>query len=267
MRYLKKYNQLIFEGNQIPDNFIRLNSIGHVLDPDSGLIYAAFKKGGYDKENGYDIDDEVIDSLSDEERQEVEKYISTGEEIFNERADKELIDTIDDILINITDMISQYRYPSYGNWVESGTFNIWYHRVYKGRENIGFNKLWPVDLRLAKKGNMMYTFKVYNIESFTHALTSRRIGSLNLLFSSDVISDEKKKEILDTIVETLVTLSLYLKSTGYEFHINGLGEHLNTLPHAKHESLPYEEAVRKTFKSNLLYKSFNSEITVTVTHK
>ena len=49
MRYLKLYE----EYDTIPSNFIRLDSIGHVLDPEEGVIYAMWKKGGYDHENGY----------------------------------------------------------------------------------------------------------------------------------------------------------------------------------------------------------------------
>ena len=55
MKYLKLYE----EHNTIPDKFIRLNSIGHVLDPEEGVIYAMWKKGGYDHENPYDVSYDV----------------------------------------------------------------------------------------------------------------------------------------------------------------------------------------------------------------
>ena len=272
MKYLKKYKQLL-ESKEIPGNYIILNSIGHVLDPDSGLIYAIFKKGGYDKENGYEIDDEVIDSLSDEERKEVESYISTGEDIFNERVDSDLINDVDDILLNITDMIREYDDPSYGDWVEAGTINIWYHRVYSDRESIGFNKLWPAEKRTAKKGNVIYTFRIYDITSFTNKITSGKAASLSLLSSETInLSDDKKVEIVSTIIDTLTRLVFYLKNKGYEFHINGMGEHLNTLPSGDIKSrldnsvIPYEEALRKSFKNNLAFGAFNQEICIMVTH-
>ena len=46
MRYLKLYE----EYDSIPDNFIRLDSIGHVLDPNEGLIYAIWKSHSTDFE-------------------------------------------------------------------------------------------------------------------------------------------------------------------------------------------------------------------------
>ena len=45
MKYLRLYK----EHNEIPDYFIDLDSIGYVLDPNTGMMYAKWKKGGYDK--------------------------------------------------------------------------------------------------------------------------------------------------------------------------------------------------------------------------
>jgi len=280
MKYLKKYKQLLETWNQkgrkeIPKDFIRLNSIGHVLDPDTGTMYGIFKAGDYDYANGYEFDAEAAESLNDDERREVEKHITTGEDIFDERVDSDLIDNVNDILMSIIDLIREFRNPSYGTWVECGTINIWYKRVSGGREDIGFNKLFPADKRIASRyphrgGSVIYTFKIYDLTMFSYQLSNTKIASLNQFISTT--NDEKSKEVLDTILDTLVRLVLYLKSTGYEFHINGLGEKLNTLPSGDVESridgsmIPYEEAIRKLFKNNLEFGAFNSEIVVTVTH-
>ena len=81
MRYLKLYEEF----NEIPSNFIRLDSIGHVLDPEEGVIYVMWEKGGYDHENPYDVKyDSQIEGISDEDREIVGKAINlTNEQILD----------------------------------------------------------------------------------------------------------------------------------------------------------------------------------------
>lgn len=52
MRYLK----LFLEHSEVPSYFIDLDSVGYVLDPNTGFMYAKWKKGGYDHENPYEVD-------------------------------------------------------------------------------------------------------------------------------------------------------------------------------------------------------------------
>lgn len=50
---------------------ITLNSVGSVLDTETGITYAAYQKGGYDPDSEVHIDDccqEWYDALSDEDR-------------------------------------------------------------------------------------------------------------------------------------------------------------------------------------------------------
>ena len=273
MKYLKKYKQLL-ERKGIPSDFIILNSIGHVLDPDSGEMYAIFNGGKeYDSENPYEFDAEAAESLYDEELIELEKHITDGDDIFNKRVDSDLIDSVDDILIGIIDMIREFRNPSYGTWVECGTVNIWYHNIRSGREDIGFNRLFPVHKRAAETGNVIYTFKLYDLTAFSYRLSDGRIASLNKFICTT--NNEKCEEVVDIMLDTLVRLVLYLNSTGYEFEINGIGNSPKgsiKIPSGDVESridgsiIPYEEALRKLFKNNLEFGSFNSEISVKVTH-
>ena len=264
MRYLKKYKQLL-ERKDIPSDFIVLNSIGHVLDPDSGDIYAIFKGGKeYDSENPYEFDSESAESLYDEEMKEVEKYKTTGEEIFKKRADENLIDDVEDILLDITDVMNGQ--PSYGTWVECGTINVYYHR---GNDK-GFNDfLFPAHIRMAEKGDVIYTFRIYNIAKFTYRVSNEKIGSLNQYVCTT--DEDKCKQVVDTTVDTLVRLVLYLRSTGYYFEIDGVGKSTDITSGDVRSRLddsiiPYEEALRKLFKQNLEFGAFNSNIVVTVTH-
>ncbi len=106
MRYLKLYE----EHNSIPDNFIRLDSIGHVLDPEEGVMYAMWKKGGYDYENPYKVgDDESIEGLDDEDRQIVDKYFLSCEDITKDRINWDLIQTAKDLSLDYLDEGNQLR--------------------------------------------------------------------------------------------------------------------------------------------------------------
>lgn len=264
MKYLKKYKQLL-ERKRITSDLIRLDSIGHVLDPDRGEIYAIFRGGKeYDSENPYEFDSDSAESLSDEEMKEVEKYKTTGEEIFKKRADERLINDVEDILLDIIDVMNGE--PSYGNWVESGTINIYYHRD----NDRGFNGfLFPVHIRMAEKGSVIYTFKIYNIVKFTYRVSNNKIGSLNQYVCTT--DEDKCKQVVDTTVDTLVRLALYLRLSGYEFEIKGVGKD-SDLPSGDVRSrlddsiISYEEVLRKIFKNHLEFGEFNSEIVITVTH-
>lgn len=124
MRYLKLYE----EYDTIPTNFIRLDSIGHVLDPEEGIIYAMWKKGGYDHENGYEIDDdgEYADGLSDEDTDVISNLISSCEPFFKDRINFDLMQTAEEISLDYLDdgytLVSQVLIESDEKDEESGDF-------------------------------------------------------------------------------------------------------------------------------------------------
>lgn len=124
MRYLKLYE----EYDTIPTNFIRLNSIGHVLDPEEGIIYAMWKRGGYDHENGYEIDDdgEYADGLSDEDIDVVSNLMSSCEPFFRDRINFDLMQTAEEISLDYLDdgytLVSQVLIESDEKDEESGDF-------------------------------------------------------------------------------------------------------------------------------------------------
>ena len=99
MKYLKLFN----EHNTIPSNFIRFNSIGHVLDPDNGTIYAIWKKGGYDHENPYEVDDHEIQGLDDNDLKTLNKYWLYSEPFVKENINWKLIETTKDLSLDYLD--------------------------------------------------------------------------------------------------------------------------------------------------------------------
>jgi hypothetical protein len=102
MRYLKLYE----EHNTIPSNFIRLDSIGHVLDPNKGIIYPMLKSGDFDEENGYDIDEieEIeIQGLSQEDRELLDRYWLSVEPLIGDKINFDLIETAKDLSLEYLD--------------------------------------------------------------------------------------------------------------------------------------------------------------------
>jgi hypothetical protein len=99
MKHLKLFN----EHNTIPSNFIRFNSIGHVLDPDNGTIYAIWKKGGYDHENPYEVDEHEIQGLDDNDLKTLNKYWLYSEPFVKEKINWKLIETTKDLSLDYLD--------------------------------------------------------------------------------------------------------------------------------------------------------------------
>lgn len=110
MRYLKLFENFGHGISSIPDNFIRLDSIGHVLDPEKGLMYAVWKNGGYDIENPYDVQgDNGIESISDEEKQIVDKYWLSCEDIKKDEINWKLIEMAKDLSLDYLDEGNELR--------------------------------------------------------------------------------------------------------------------------------------------------------------
>ncbi len=99
MKYLKLYQ----EHNSIPDNFVRLDSIGYVLDPNEGLIYAMLKSGGYEHMNGYDVDEQEVQGLSDEDREVLDKYWLSVEPLVRDKINFDLIETVKELALDYLD--------------------------------------------------------------------------------------------------------------------------------------------------------------------
>lgn len=115
MKYLKLYENFGHGINSIPDNFIRLDSIGYVLDPEKGLMYAIWKKGGYDHENPYDVHgNNGIASfdrfgISDEEKKIIDKYWLSCEDITKDRINWDLIEMSKDLSLEYLDEGNELR--------------------------------------------------------------------------------------------------------------------------------------------------------------
>jgi hypothetical protein len=99
MRYLKIYEEF----DEIPNNFVRLDSIGHVLDPNEGVIYALLKRGGYDIENPYDVDEHDHLNLEPHDMEVLDKYWLSVEPLVKDKINFDLIETTKELALDYLD--------------------------------------------------------------------------------------------------------------------------------------------------------------------
>ena len=169
MKYLKLYE----EHNTIPDKFIRLNSIGHVLDPEEGVIYAMWKKGGYDHENPYDVSyDGSIEGLSDEDREIVDKYWISIESVVKQRINWDLVENAKDISLDYLDegyylniQVFVEDFPEFSDLFGeeegvNGTRHLVYFETFSHHfNNKEYGKFFPVNTKFIKESKeLVYRF-------------------------------------------------------------------------------------------------------------
>jgi hypothetical protein len=186
MKYLKKYSKVFeWKSEPIPDNFIKLQSIGHVLDPDTGRVYAMFTRGGYDIENPYWIEDE--EGLSDEDIKTIDKYITYSKDVID--VDDELLSNVKDFLLDLTD--NSYK-VSVG--IEANTIHVLTKSFGRDRDWYHYVDLFPKYLKMVK-GSDKYTYSI-NIK-----------GNYSSKFESNITDEE--------LVSNIVSLLSYLNDSKY----------------------------------------------------
>lgn len=183
MKYLKKYR--IFE-SQIPENFIELKSIGHVLDPDSGLVYAMFKRGGYDKENPWDVEDEIY-NMSDDDVEIVNKYMTYSKDVID--VDDKTINDIKDILLDLID--NSYKVSVS---LEVNTIHVLTRLFGNEREWPRYENLFPRYLKMVKDS-----------DKYIYSINIR--GNYSSQFESNITDDD--------IIDSILRLKSYLDKSKY----------------------------------------------------
>ena len=186
MKFLKKYKVFEWNSEPIPENFIDLRSIGHVLNPDTGQVYAMLSRGGYDIENPYWVEDEM-GNLSDEDIKTVDKYITYSKDVID--VDDELMNNIKDFLIDLTD--NSYK-VSVG--VEVNTIHVLTKLFGRKRDWSSYVDLFPKYLKMVK-GSNKYTYSI-NIKS-----------NYSSQFESNITDEE--------LISNIVSLISYLNDSQY----------------------------------------------------
>ena len=210
MNYLKLYE----EHDTIPDNFIKLNSIGHVLDPEEGIIYAMWKRGGYDHENPYDVSyDGSIEGLSDEDREIVDKYWISIESVVKQRINWQLVENAKDLSLDYLDegyylniQVLIEDFPEFSDlFGEEEGVNGTRHLVYSESFSHDFNnkeygKFFPVNTKFIKESKeLVYRF-TFNVDR------SRQNLMTSYLSNTEKMNGELKTKLEEMFpTEKLIT--------------------------------------------------------------
>jgi len=187
VKYLKKYSKVFeWKGEPIPDNYIELKSIGHVMDPDTGRIYTMLKRGGYDIENPYWVEDE-LSNLSDDDLSIIDKYIVYSRDVIS--VDDELINNTKDFLL---DLIDNHYKVSIG--IECNTIHVLTKLFGRKRDWSWYVDLFPKFLKMVK-----------NSDKYIYSINIK--GNYSSQFESNISDDE--------LVDSIVSLLSYLSDSKY----------------------------------------------------
>ena len=156
---------------RVPDNFIRLDSIGHVLDPEKGLMYAVWKNGRYDIENPYEVEyDNGIENISDEEKQIVDKFWLSCEDIKKDEINWKLIEMAKDLSLDYLDEHNELIIKVIATETKTQLFKrrlmiddriFVYNEIFSHEEdNITWNKYFPNKMNIVKNGFLTYEFTI-----------------------------------------------------------------------------------------------------------
>jgi hypothetical protein len=222
MKYLKKYK--IFE-SQIPENLIELKSIGHVLDPDSGVVYPMFKRGGYDKENPWDVEDE-ISNMSDEDMEIVSKYMTYSKDVID--VDDKTINDIKDILLDLID--NSYKVSVS---LEVNTIHVLTNLFGNERDWSHYVNLFPKYLKMVKDS-----------DKYIYSINIR--GNYSSKFESNITDDD--------IIDSILRLKSYLDKSKYT--ITDIQTPDKTIPIVDFEKYPIINIMLKDIKTDftLIFK-------------
>ena len=179
MKYLKLFENFGHGISLIPDNFIRLDSIGHVLDPEKGLMYAVWKNGGYDIENPYEVEyDNGIENISDEEKKIVDKFWLSCEDVVKTNINWKLIQMTKDLSLDYLDEGNELKIKVIATETKTQLFKRFrnqklrsrlmiddrifvYNEIFSHEEdNIIWNKYFPNKMNIVKNGFLTYEFTI-----------------------------------------------------------------------------------------------------------
>jgi len=199
MRYLKLYEEF----DEIPSNFIRLDSIGHVLDPEEGIIYAMWKKGGYDHENPYEAgDDESLEGLSDEDGEIVDKYLLSCEPFVKQIINFDLVETTKDLSLDYLDDGYYLNIQVLVEDFQNGTRHLVYSESFSHDfNNKEYKKFFPVNTKFIKESKEL----VYR---FTFSFDRSRQSLMRSYLSNTEKMNEELKDKLEEMFpdENIITL-------------------------------------------------------------
>ena len=176
MKHLKGYKIFEAAGKLLPSTWIKLFSIGHVLDPETGWLYPLYSNGiYYEDDNGLNIEwgDASLDGISDKDMKVIDDLWKSVEPIVKDKIDFDLIDKLKDLSLDAIDDGFTLHYAIYlgkkedidhseAGYTESkspqriayGTFN---HQL----DKFTYNRKFPKNYKKVLENNeVLYSFRL-----------------------------------------------------------------------------------------------------------
>jgi hypothetical protein len=163
MRYLK----LFLEHSEVPSYFIDLDSVGYVLDPNTGFMYAKWKKGGYDHENGYEVDfDDTIEGVSPEEELELSKWWKSCEEMVGDKINWQMINMAKDLSLDYLDKGLELSIQVIASITPAaGKIQVYYEHFSHKSNSTKWYKYFPEKMKIVTDGVLQYRFSLRETNS------------------------------------------------------------------------------------------------------
>lgn len=163
MRYLK----LFLEHSEVPSYFIDLDSAGYVLDPNTGFMYAKWKKGGYDHENGYEVDfDDTIEGVSPEEELELSKWWKSCEEMVGDKINWQMINMAKDLSLDYLDKGLELSIQVIASITPAaGKIQVYYEHFSHKSNSTKWYKYFPEKMKIVTDGVLQYRFSLRETNS------------------------------------------------------------------------------------------------------
>ena len=155
-----KYLKLFLEHSEIPDYFIDLDSVGYVLDPNTGMMYAKWRKGGYDHENGYEVDfDDTIEGVSPEEELELSKWWKSCEDTVGNKINWQMINMAKDLSLDYLDEGLELSIQILASkFSGEQKINVYYEQFSHKSNYIKWYKYFPEKMKIVTGGLLQYRF-------------------------------------------------------------------------------------------------------------
>lgn len=160
---------------KIPQNWVKLNSIGYVLDPKTGFAYPYSNDGqSYYLDELFDSQaDGGFNGLNEEDQKIVDQYYKSVEPLVKDHINFDLIDTIKDASLDYVDngmwlMIHVDAYtkpPGFYSYQTNNTLQVYYESFFKDKTYKQWSKYYKHDMELIDIDKLKYSLTIVQGES------------------------------------------------------------------------------------------------------
>lgn len=150
-----------------PKNWIVLNSIGYILNPENGFAYPVAKDGStYYLDELFDSQGDGgfggFHSLSEEDQKIVDQYYKSTESLVKNHINFDLIDTIKDASLDYVDngMWLMFHVGAYNKFYTTDTLQVYYEYFSKDKTYKEWSKYYKHDMDLINVDKLKYSMTI-----------------------------------------------------------------------------------------------------------